>query len=83
MLLITRPAREAARWTEALRAAGQEAAALPLIAIEPLQEPAPLLAAWQRLADYHALMFVSAAAAEHFFRGMTVPLPPLVSGWNG
>jgi len=81
MLLITRPAREAARWVDDFRAAGVEAVALPLIAIEPLDDPAPLRAAWQRLSDYDALMFVSAAAAEHFFRGIDVGLPSGLRFW--
>lgn len=81
MLLITRPAREAARWVGDLRAAGLAAVALPLIAIEPLEDPALLQAAWQRLADLDALMFVSAAAAEHFFRGIDVGLPPHLRFW--
>lgn len=81
MLLITRPAREAARWVNDLRAAGVDAVALPLIAIEPLEDPAPLQAAWQRLAGYDVLMFVSAAAAEHFFHGIDVPLPANLRLW--
>ncbi|RST52131.1 uroporphyrinogen-III synthase [Variovorax sp. MHTC-1] len=67
-VIVTRPAREATRWVAELRAAGLEAVALPLIAIEPLDDPAQLQAARERLPDYDALMFVSAAAAEHFFR---------------
>ena len=81
MLLITRPAREASRWVDDLRAAGLEAVALPLIAIEPLEDPTQLHAAWQRLSDYHALMFVSAAAAEHFFRGIDVRVPAQLRFW--
>jgi uroporphyrinogen-III synthase len=65
-VLVTRPAREAARWVHDLRALGFDAVALPLIAIEPLDDPSPLHAAWQGLAGCAALMFVSAAAAEHF-----------------
>lgn len=81
MLLITRPAREAARWVDEFRAAGLDAVALPLIAIEPLDDPLPLRAAWQRLSDYDALMFVSAAAAEHFFAGIDVDLPSRLRLW--
>jgi len=81
MLLITRPAKEAARWVDDLRAAGVDAVALPLIAIAPLEDPAPLQAAWRRLSDYDALMFVSAAAAEHFFRGIDAPLPARLRFW--
>ncbi|CAN7296835.1 uroporphyrinogen-III synthase [Variovorax sp. LjRoot130] len=67
-VIVTRPAREAARWVGELRAAGLDAVSLSLIVIEPLDDPAELQAARQRLPDYDALMFVSAAAAEHFFR---------------
>jgi uroporphyrinogen-III synthase len=68
-VIVTRPAREAQRWVEDLRAAGLDAVALPLIAIEPLDDPKDLQAAWLRLPAYAALMFVSAAAVEHFFHG--------------
>ena len=66
-VIVTRPAREAAQWAEEFRAAGLDAAVLPLIAIEPAIEVEPLRAAWKHLADYAALMFVSATAVEHFF----------------
>lgn len=78
-VIVTRPAREAARWVEALRAAGLDAQALPLIAIEPVAGGKELQAARQRLDDYAALMFVSAAAAEHFFNdagGLAAGLRP-------
>ncbi|WP_309906153.1 uroporphyrinogen-III synthase [Variovorax soli] len=68
-VIVTRPAREAARWVEALRSAGVDAQALPLIAIAPVADGKDLQAALQRLDHYAALMFVSAAAAEHFFDG--------------
>lgn len=66
-VIVTRPAREAAQWVDEFRAAGLDAAALPLIVIEPAADVEPLRAAWGRLSDYAALMFVSAAAVEHFF----------------
>lgn len=66
-VIVTRPAREAARWLDALRAAGVDAVALPLIAIEPLADTANLRDVRLRMARYDALMFVSAAAVEHFF----------------
>jgi uroporphyrinogen-III synthase len=67
-VIVTRPAHEAARWIDELRAAGLDAVALPLIEIAPLADAAPLEAAWRRVGDYDVLMFVSAAAATHFFR---------------
>jgi uroporphyrinogen-III synthase len=66
-VIVTRPAREAAQWADEFRAAGLDAAVLPLIVIEPAIDVEPLRAAWKRLADYAALMFVSATAVEHFF----------------
>jgi uroporphyrinogen-III synthase len=68
-VLVTRPAGEALRWVRELRAAGFDALALPLIEIAPLADPAALRAAWQQITNYEALMFVSAAAATHFFHG--------------
>lgn len=66
-VIVTRPAREAVQWVDEFRAAGLEAAALPLIVIEHAIDVEPLNTAWKRLADYAALMFVSASAVEHFF----------------
>lgn len=63
-VLVTRPAREAARWVDALRAQGIGAAALPLIAIGPALDAAALERSRARLADYAAVMFVSANAVE-------------------
>jgi uroporphyrinogen-III synthase len=75
---VTRPAAEAVRWVEALQNAGWPAQVLPLIDISEPGDPAAQAALarqrnqwWQ--AD--ALMFVSAAAVQHFFvRGVT-PAP--------
>jgi uroporphyrinogen-III synthase len=66
-VIVTRPAREAMQWVDALRAAGLDAAALPLIEIAPVEDTAALQATWHRLADHAALMFVSASAVEYFF----------------
>lgn len=65
--LLTRPAPEAARWAQALAAQGVAAEALPLIAIAPPLDAAPLHAAWRALGDYAALMFVSGNAVRGFF----------------
>lgn len=67
-VIVTRPAREAAQWVSDLRGAGLDAVALPLIVIEPATDIEPLRMAWRQLADYAALMFVSATAVEHFFQ---------------
>lgn len=65
-VIVTRPAHEASRWVNALNGAGLRAVALPLIAIEPLEDPSALDASRLTVARQNALMFVSAAAASHF-----------------
>jgi uroporphyrinogen-III synthase len=67
LCLVTRPAAQAAGWVERLHAAGLDAAALPLIEIDRIEDPAPLLAAWAALPDCAFVMFVSANAVAHFF----------------
>ena len=65
-VIVTRPGPQAAAWVNGLRAAGHDALALPLIEILGPPDPAAVRAAWQRLAQYQALMFVSANAVDHF-----------------
>ncbi|MDM0123127.1 uroporphyrinogen-III synthase [Variovorax arabinosiphilus] len=65
-VIVTRPAHEASRWVDALNGAGLRAVALPLIAIEPLEDAGALAAARLAVVRQDALMFVSAAAASHF-----------------
>jgi uroporphyrinogen-III synthase len=67
LLIVTRPQAQALPWVRDLQVAGLRAEALPLIAISPVADPAPLLAAWQRLREYSLLMFVSANAVWQFF----------------
>ena len=66
-VLVTRPAAQAVDWVAQLRAYGFDALALPLIAIEPVADTAPLVEAWDRLAAQRLVMFVSPNAAERFF----------------
>ena len=66
-VIVTRPAREAQAWVTALEAAGLSSVALPLIAVGPAPDPAPVAAAWKRIAEFDALMFVSGNAVEQFF----------------
>lgn len=72
-VIVTRPLREAQGWVRELSAAGLSAVALPLIDIRPVDDPAPLHRAWQHLADYLGVMFVSANAVDAFFASK----PPL------
>jgi len=66
-LIVTRPQPQAAQWVDALRARGIDAAALPLIGIEPVDEPAALIDAWRGLAGLDLAVFVSPNAVSHFF----------------
>ena len=66
-LIVTRPRAQAAAWVRDLRALGQDAVALPLIDIAPLDDVAPLRQAWQELHRCALVMFVSANAVRHFF----------------
>ena len=66
-VIVTRPGPQAGKWVTALRGAGLEALSLPLIEITGPAEPQAVLAAWQCLHHFNALMFVSANAVQQFF----------------
>lgn len=66
-MLVTRPAAEDPHWVAGLQAHGMDAVALPLIAIGPAADSRPVHAAWARLGDYAAVMFVSGNAVAQFF----------------
>jgi uroporphyrinogen-III synthase len=66
-VIVTRPPAQAAPWVAQLQALGVDAVALPLIGIEPVDDPAPLRAAWTALPGTALVMFVSANAVLHFF----------------
>jgi uroporphyrinogen-III synthase len=74
-VVVTRPAAQAADWVAQLQALGVDAVALPLIAIAPLDDTAPVAAAWRQLAGTALVMFVSANAVEHFFAARPPGLP--------
>jgi uroporphyrinogen-III synthase len=81
-LLVTRPAREAARWVEALRVRGIDAHALPLIAIGPAPDAPALARARARIAGMRAVMFVSANAVEGLLEGPGAgPWPAATRAW--
>lgn len=65
-VVLTRPAQDADPWSVAMQAHGHEPLVLPLIAILPVDDTAPLRAAWQQLDRYAAAMFVSANAVRQF-----------------
>ena len=66
-VIVTRPGPQAGKWVKALREAGHEAFALPLIEITPPADARAVDGVWKRLTDFDALMFVSANAATYFF----------------
>ena len=71
-VLVTRPSRAAQNWLKALKSAGHEPIALPLIDIAPAADLQPLIDAWQQISRYQAVMFVSANAV-HFFLAAQPP----------
>lgn len=72
-LIITRPAAEARRWALDLAASGIQCSAWPLIDIAPAPWQGPLAQAHAALGQgaYHAAMFVSGQAVQHFLRPQT------------
>lgn len=68
VLLVTRPEPQASTWAEQLRQAGVPAQPLPLIAITEPPRPDLVRQLWRDLGAHRALMFVSPAAVDGFFR---------------
>lgn len=66
-VIVTRPRSQAGKWLDALQQAGHDALPLPLIEIAPAANPQAVIEAWSALANYDAVMFVSANAVDHFF----------------
>ena len=68
-VIVTRPLRDAQRWSQTLAEQGLDAVVLPLIDIAPVEDARAV----QRLADYRAVMFVSGNAVNHFLHGTNLP----------
>ena len=66
-VVVTRAQPGAGRWVQELGARGIVALAMPLVCIEPLGDTQALMQVWDRLGQFRAVMFVSRAAADHFF----------------
>ena len=66
-VVLTRAPADAGAWAQALRAQHFEVLHLPLITVSAVLPSAPLLQTLGRLAQYTALMFVSANAVRFFF----------------
>ncbi len=67
-LIVTRVQPQAQQWAQALCASGHDARALPLIETRGLQDTSAIRQACLRLADYAAVMFVSAHAVNYFYK---------------
>jgi uroporphyrinogen-III synthase len=66
-VIVTRPQREAQAWVQAIRQAGHEAMAWPLIDIRAAADDAAVAHAWKNLDAYAIVMFVSSNAVDYFF----------------
>ena len=65
---VTRAATDAGPWVQGLSDRGMQAQSLPLMALGPAADLPAVQAAWTGLAQYHAVMFVSANAVRYFFQ---------------
>lgn len=84
-VVVTRPAAEASRWTQALCTQGIAAESLPLIEIAPLADQEALQrlhAAWHALPKQAAVMFVSANAVQHFMAHRPAGQPLQAQAWG-
>lgn len=81
-VLVTRPAAEAQRWTQALCEQGIDAQSMPLIEIAPLADVSALQTTWQRMHRYAAVMFVSANAVQHFMAQRQAGLTLQAQAWG-
>lgn len=73
---VTRAAQDAAPWIQGLIDLGLDAQSLPLMAIGPATDVQAVHSAWQQLAQYQAVMFVSANAVRYFFQAAPNPAWP-------
>jgi uroporphyrinogen-III synthase len=67
-IIVTRVQPQAQQWVAQLQQLGFDAFALPLIEVRAVSDVAPLQAAWRELSSYAAVMFVSSAAVDFFFK---------------
>lgn len=65
-VLVTRPAHQAHELAAPLRELGAEVLVQPAIEIQPASDPAPLIAAIRRIAEFDWLVFASANGVRHF-----------------
>lgn len=78
-VLVTRPAREAQRWVADLQQRRVDAVSLPLLDIGPAPDERAVRRAWDGLAAFDAVMFVSGNAVERFFVLKPAQQPPFAA----
>jgi uroporphyrinogen-III synthase len=66
-VIVTRPVKDCGKWMDAFTAAGYEAVSLPLMEVSGPPDGNAVVGAWNRIAQFDAVMFVSGNAVEHFF----------------
>lgn len=74
-VVVTRPESDARQLARDLTLAGLTPTVLPLIEVAAADAQAPLVQAWDGLADYLAVMFVSANAVAYFFQCRPLAMP--------
>ena len=79
-VIVTRPQNEARPWVQQLKQAGFDAVAVPLIEVVGTPDMQAVYHAWQTIADFDAIMFVSGNAVDYFFASRPVNVPELDSG---
>ena len=67
-IIVTRVQPQAQHWVAQLQELGFDALALPLIEVRAVADTSLLKAAWQELRKFAAVMFVSRAAVDFFFK---------------
>ena len=82
-VIVTRPAAQAAEWVLRLQGRGVDAVGLPLMAIEPAADIAPVDAAWAQLSGHRLVIFVSPNAVERFFAQRPSQAPWPCATWAG
>jgi uroporphyrinogen-III synthase len=70
-VIVTRPEADARRWVRCLAQSGIDAFALPLLQIRPVTDVGDVQDAWRVIGEFQSVMFVSAAAVDHFFAART------------
>jgi len=71
-IILTRPAQESRQWIEGIESAGYSAINWALIELIPIALQKNQIKALGDLSAYVALIFVSTAAVEHFFKSFNV-----------